>query len=322
MNYLGPLPALILQASPLPDDDDFLALKGLAAVLGFLSLFGILFNLFTTLLVGSSSQLMDKMIIGLCIMDLINVLPVPFSRVPMTSDWICQVQSFIIDFGYGGSLSFTCCFAHFLYKTVNQGFSEVVDDIFKKYLTFSIVMAAVIGLTSVITGQREINHNTETCMAALVSGAFDVGALLVRVLPSIVSIIYCSYCYLTIVKKFRAMGKNVFVVLLLYPFILIITNLPITVTRTIIMFNSTYQVSYGFGVVIAVLYMSRGLMNAFAYGLSRRIIERYKAKCCARRKTRSVSPAKEEQFPQPVERSSELSVIELDRSEGRDSIIN
>lgn len=286
MALLELLPDLSLQKSVGSlNPDQIRTIMALSAIIGYLSLIGTAFNLVSTVLIKSSSKLMDNMIITLSVLDLINGSVTPFLPMEVSENWACQFQNFIMYFGYGGSLTMTCCIAHSLYITVKHDFRSTFERMFRKYLIWSISVAMFTSLSSVITQYRQLNSVTHTCGHAPLPGQFDIGAFLVLLLPSIVSLSYCLFCYATVLKRLREANQKIYTVLLLYPAILVITNLPTTMNRICSQLDAGFQQPFAWTVICTMLIASRGLLNAFAYGLSRRIIEGYKRKCCHRRKS-------------------------------------
>lgn len=270
-------------------DEQVIAIKSASAVISYLSIFGALFNLITTLLFKSSSKLVNNMVIALSILDLINSSVFPFSSLPVYEEWGCQLTSFIMYFGYAGSLAMTCCFAHALHATITNPAAIPSEEIFKRYLTISILSGTFIASSSVITELRMLSTSTHTCGHIPEPGTFDEGSFIVLLLPSTISLGYCGYCYIRVMKKLREMSQKVYVVLLFYPLILVITNLPTTILRIITQINSTFQSPFIWTLTATVLIGSRGFLNALGYGLSKRIIEEYKKKCCNKRRRRNTT---------------------------------
>ena len=98
-----------------------------------LSILGCIFNLFTTILLRASDYALGKMVVLLCIMDLICNGTSIIQTLHGIVDWQCQTTTFISFFGYAGSLCCTICFAHALYISVTEIHIKAIDSYLKTY---------------------------------------------------------------------------------------------------------------------------------------------------------------------------------------------
>lgn len=254
-----------------------------------LSIMGSLFNIGTTMFLKTSHRSVERMVIGISLMDLIyNVVCLISSSVQVSDATICQAETFIMMFGYGGSIAWTCCFAHALYISLRASQVLKLEKYVNYYLLISMVVGAVIGTISVLTEFDHIDPGTQTCRYHQYQAGFDWTDLLVIALPINLAVVFCGVCYLSVIKKLREIGARMHLELLLYPLILIICYFPFMVLG----FYSTGGSSpYSLMLVSGTLSDLQGLFNGFAYGLSRKIARGYRNRCCKKRVRASMRAA-------------------------------
>lgn len=253
------------------------------AFMAILSLVGCLFSLTTCLVLKTWKTSIGKMVAGLCLMDLITNCAMIFELEDIKNPGLCSVQTFVICFGYAGSLSWTCCFAHSLYYSLRHGEQEVKDSLVKIYAWISTTAAVTVAMLSIITHYREIDpNNMNICLHVHRPDMTDLGDIIVLILPASISILICTFCYVAVIRKLKSMGTRMYIELLIYPLILLICLCPMTVMRIYTKFESTYKPSAGWYATSHVLFAAQGFFNAFAYGMSRKIILGYKNLCCKR----------------------------------------
>lgn len=211
------------------------------------------------------------MVIGISTMDFISSIAALFLPVDFGDNTtLCQVVSFWKNFGFGGSFAWSCCIAHSLYIQINKG-RDPTNCIFY-YVCISVFVALYNGILAVVTHYSEI-ISIGLCYHM---GATGYGNYLVNTVPSLIAVFICLtfYCMITrsrIYKEENLRG------LFFYPLILIVCigpklykDLSEQITK-----SPSPDVLY---FITAPLYLSQGLWNSIAYGISRVIVAHCKLK--------------------------------------------
>ena len=249
-----------------------------------LSILGSIFNIITTIYLKKSDIIISKMVIYLSLADLAaSIATVLVLELLISSEFTCQSVTFVMYFAFGSSLSLTCCFAHSLYAITKFDIQNLVNYL-KFYQIISMAVGSIIGALSLIIKVNGIRENK--CIFIVTEGRFDLGSLVVTI-PSAISIIYCGISYILVIRQLRELGTRTHAELLLYPAILILCYLP----YLFLTWNSepVFWLSY----IGGALGNSQGLFNALAYGLSKKIVDGYRNKCCRRRNDESQSEQEE-----------------------------
>ena len=263
--------------------------KEVNAIVSILSVSGVLFSLVTSIALKTHKHAVGKMVIGLCLMDLMLNGALIFDFGDIYDISLCQLQTFFIYCGYGGSLAWTCCFAHSLWYSLNIGEAIIKDSLFKIYAWISSAAALVIGAVAVFTRFRQIDDGLKICKHVHGSNGYlaDIGDFLVLVSPAVISILICSICYILVIKKLKDWGARMYLELLLYPIILLICYCPLAILAVYTRYSG-YQPSETLYAICNGLFSAQGFLNAFAYGLSRKVVLGWMCKCCLRKKPQRV----------------------------------
>lgn len=254
---------------------DSILLAGLIA--SVLSLIGCIFNLITTIVLKITTHTLGKMVICLSLMDIFVNFSGILESVRTDSDIYCGSITFLSAFGYGGSLTWTCCFAHLLYVTVNKDIgNRSADAYFKIYNGVSGAIAVTIAFIAVIFQLNTVQEHL--CWSR---SDDNLGWVLVslRTAPVSIALIYCIGCYLVIIRKLKTFQEDLHLELLLYPLVLVICYLPFALMRMSIQFFNA-DVPFSLEILSVILYDSQGLLNALAYGLSKRIFTKSGGRQC------------------------------------------
>lgn len=258
--------------------DLYFVMKILTIVACALSVVGAIFNVLTTIYLRASTEIMQKMVIYLSIADIINSATVLLQiLIPTSGDLFCQSSTFVNHIGFGSSLVLTCCFAHILHVSMNSPLTN--PEIFlKRYQVGSLGFGLVLAVIAVITRVNETYYGY--CSFHMGIDGFDWATWLALIIPLTVSVAYCGGIYIAVIRQLRELGKRLYIELLLYPIILVICYFPLIV-MSLIEFPSIW-----FMLVAFTLSNCQGLFNALTYGLSSKIINGYREKCCRRQKQR------------------------------------
>lgn len=254
-----------------------------------LSLLGCVFNLFTTFLLRASNRTIATMVIGLSVLDMLNNIT-SLIAVTMTypSNAICQIVTFFEYFGYSGALVLTCCFAHSLYIGIKGVGPQSLDNYLKIYLILTGIAGLILASYAVISEYDKVDPKSGFCWHYHGGQGFDWEDLIISTLPLAMSIIYCIYCYISVIRHLKSIVGRDFLELLLYPVILIVCYLPWVSWAIYQSFITMDKMPFAWLLMAAIGSNSQGLFNAFAYGLSRRIVQGYNVKCCKKRHEREV----------------------------------
>ena len=247
-------------------------------IVSILSVLGCIFNIVTTIIFKISKTGLGKMVIALSIMDLIFSSSFLFLELIVENELICQVGSFLWVFGFVGSLSWSCCFAHCLYRTVKSGDSQTQSEFIGWYRTVSIIFSSIIAITAVCMKFWVLEVEAQRCVFATAASHFDLPCLIIFLIPALLSSIFCCVGYMGVVKELYRDRSELYLELLIYPLILIICDIPtefhclyIKITGERPADASTY--------ICQILLRSQGFLNALAFGLSKRIVQQYRELC-------------------------------------------
>ena len=241
-----------------------------STVLITLSIMGCIFNLIATFLLKHHKHVLGKMIIFFSINDFILMALFGPSYLCWLGDFPFSI--FIIRFTWIGSMLWACCFAHALYASAKFGEECLTNSLLKKYIFNSLVLSAVVGSLTEIFPSDPMTYNWPANLFAI---------------ALISCFICCTVCYITALKILRQHQGKIHLELLLYPLIFIICELPFLIisAHEFLQDESQSSEASGFFYDMAKLFfLSRGILNSFAYGLSSKIRSGFKMLC--RRKNR------------------------------------
>lgn len=286
------------------------------AIANSLSVVGCIFNLITAWILRTYHFTLGKMVVALSLMDLISSIISLFAMVKSQSQFFCDVQGFFWFFGCGGSLVWTVCFAHALFISSKFNSIGLLENMFKYYLWISTGVALILGIFAAIMNFFTIEQSVETCHHHTSPNKVDWSGLILMIIPTILALLCCGICYGSAMRKLRAIRGRRHLELILYPLLLIVCDFPAMALIIAIQINDNWQVPFWILFVSNFLLNSQGILNAIAYGLSRRIIEGYKNKFCPS----EITPMEwEETFEEEDER--DIDDQEIDRQDSTVGLI-
>ena len=238
-------------------------MKVIYYVLIILSALGCIFNLIATFLLKLHGNVLGKMTIFLSINDLIFIIALILGIFGKREDipFLVVFSSLTMWASWTGSIFWVCCFGHALYTSVKSGEQCLTNSLFSKYVCSSFIVSVV----SMVTEYLSVYE-------LILSLSIFAGTITT-------SIVYCSACYITVFKILRQNQEKVPLELLLYPLILIICEIAIllyAIMSTFIVEHDKSMLVTNIGVLI---FLSRGIWNSLAYGLSSKIRSGFKALC-------------------------------------------
>lgn len=248
-----------------------------------LSIIGCFFNLITTLLLKKTGYSLNKMVIGLSLMDIL------YNFTPLIGSWVqenlflCQTYAFFTYIGYAGSLVWTCCFGHCLYSSVKRGEGQAVVHYIKPYIWISTLSGILFGIFVVVIQYYQVYPGNGGCLHYSNGKEFDWRDFIVSDLTAAIVVLYSGFCYLSVINKLRQFGIRMHLELMCYPLILVICLFPWVCLSVYNMIAVPARIPFSWVLVANVLMSAQGLLNAFAYGLSYKIVIGYRNKCCNRR---------------------------------------
>ena len=250
-SHLSLLSESVMVQENAPMDKFTIAMLSLAAI----STLGCIFNIIMTLALKLHYNALGKMVVILSLYDAIFTISfalVGYFDVPP----LFLLGVFI--FSWTESIVWVTCFAHALYVSIRYDLDHLNNSLLKKYA----IVSTTIGILIVIF---------EFTRFVLYSGGSPA-------ILALFSIVYCTICYGFVMRKLREYDDRIHLELLLYPLILIICDFPLVLQLTALMFSSEIFPLYIFKVSSACL-LARGILNAFAYGLSSKIRQGFKMLC-------------------------------------------
>ena len=272
--------------APFLSSDQAQTLTSANTIVAGLSILGCLFNLITTLMIRNTWTTLGWMIIALSLSDILTAVMTILLRFENTSYILCQCISFLTTFGNINSFIWTCCFGHALLASMRQ--TEDVRSLkryWKAYTSIALSVSAFLGTVAVFTEFYTVGVDPAPnyCLHRTKHEEFDIGSLLVLLLPSLLSAVYCICCYLAAIKDIRKSGSRIYSELLLFPLILIVCNSPICVVGIMEQLKLNIEIPFKVMLISNILWNLQGFLNAFAYGLSQKIIFGYQEICCKRK---------------------------------------
>ena len=176
-------------------------------------------------------------------------------------------------FGWNGAIIWPCCIAHCLLLTLKRLDETIPDQFFLRYLIISIISPALWTAIGLALSLIQVKSNP----------TFDLN-IISYLTPPLLGSLFCFICYFLVVRQLRRFRAGNFFEMLLYPLILILCNLPYSLIFLRVLILEQYDRPWWVQ-LFEVLFNLQGLLNAFAYGLSKRIRTGYKEKCnCKKRK--------------------------------------
>lgn len=250
-----------------------------------LSIFGCLINLGFIFYEGIHKKIIVKVLMALCIADLIAHATGVLTTLRITQESVCSVLSLFMTLGFVGSVLLTCCIAH-SYKAyrLSESYEDWVETMrsnIYNYLIISIVGALVSAILASTGGMLKLDTTTEYCSYFSPDRSTRtlfqryIFLILMAVFPLICTL-FCLYCYFAIarVEGVKKAGRYA---LFFYPLILIVCYLPLGIFELKYLFwgekNSFWLL------VVAISMNLQGFLNAIAYGI---FSEVYRF-CCLKR---------------------------------------
>lgn len=248
-----------------------------------LSILGCLFNFVTTIVLKTYKLSLGKMVIALSFMDFIGSVVSLFSNIKTDNHLFCNIQGFFWFFGTGGSFAWTACFAHGLYVSTKYNNLSLINESFKSYVIGSTAVAFILGIAGGLCDFFILEPDLKTCYHRTARNGMDWTGLFLMVIPTIGTLLYCGYCYITAMGHLRRSLGTTHLTLLLYPFLLILCQFPGLAVMLAIQISEEFAIPLWILFISNFMLNSQGFWNAFAYGLSDKIIAGYKRRCCHRR---------------------------------------
>ena len=280
----------LTQSSPdiiTPDE-----MKELFAAMWYFSLLsvaGCIFNALTTFFLKISNQGIGKMVLSISLMDFIFSISFIFTVIQIPAPILCDIGSFFWGVGFTGSLWWSCCFAHCLFYSVKYETNDTPDNFIRKYWIIAAFISIISGSSAAVLKGWSLDKSTGICFHPINMAeklADDWAISIIFVTPLVAAVGYCSVCYIVLIKELRKTNSRKFIELIIYPLILIVCAFPILTQRTYHFFCRDCEKLYWLYWLTTALFRCQGLFNAFAFGLSKRILEGFKVKCA--RKTKNM----------------------------------
>mgnify|MGYP000844083894 CR=1 FL=1 len=251
-------------------------------IANWLSIVGCIFNIATSLFLKTSSNVhIRQMVIVLGAVDILFSGGSLLMCYKMTSEFLCQFEAFITNFGFASSLALTCCFAHTLNNFLRQQIiGERLHQDIKKYYIITGIFGFVIAALTVILGFYEIDPETSFCWHSVELDVFDWKDLILCTVPIVAATGYCISSYLSVIQQLRSYGFRAYLELLFYPIVLVICFFPGITLSFYLYISGSEHGPFVWWLLANVLLSCQGLFNAFVYGLSRKIIVALQTACC------------------------------------------
>lgn len=243
----------------------FVELEAIAAAC---SLVGCIFTIMISLK-HFSRRYINRMIIILCLIDIVFALSAFWQWAPSCTPFLCKLLSLISCASYAGSLVLTCCFAHSLYAVLNHHSPvyETVEHNWRFYMTITTIVGSINGFFALIFNFRRVDDFKGHCVHFNSKGPGT--NLIVDTIPAIICDFYCIFCYALVIRKLKTLSQRYHMELMCYPIIIVICTLPKAVKEIMIFFEGEPSVEFYF--IQGILSVLQGFFNAMAYGVVHKI---------------------------------------------------
>mmetsp|Transcript_83617 Transcript_83617/g.97805 ORF Transcript_83617/g.97805 Transcript_83617/m.97805 type:complete len:314 (-) Transcript_83617:27-968(-) len=251
-----------------------------------LSLVGGLFCLTSAILIKNSRNTLGRMVISLSTAIVLASIMTILLQNLQTTALLCQVFSFLYTFANTSVMVWSSCFAYALFSSYNHNELRYLKSQWKNYLSASLLLPTILAVVSVATGvfSTADGEGASVCMQRPVPNTFNLGNLLVFLMPSVFSVVFCICCYFTVIGTIIKTGSKLNAEMLFFPVIFAVCAAPMLARATLVQINGKLEVPFGLLLVMSCLMNSQGLLNAVVYGLSRKIRMGYKEQFCQKKK--------------------------------------
>ena len=131
----------------------------ITAISNAVGLLSCLLNLFTAFYLQTTSHILGKMTVVLSLMDVLFSIPGPLTLLVTYSPLYCRALSFVFVFGLTGSLSWACCLAYGLYRSVQKENPELMNTLFSKFIIMTTTIATVFASYSALAPLKDVNDD-------------------------------------------------------------------------------------------------------------------------------------------------------------------
>lgn len=253
------------QMAELPHQEDIYEV--VMIIINLLSILGCCFNLVLTVSLKISENPLGKMVVALSLMDLIaNSISLLMGLNISTELW-CHVIGFMQAFGFGGSIFWSCFFAHAYYVMHKKQDNKIINSYLTMYMIISTCLSIGLGIFSVSISFISLDLDEKRCVHDPNLEFFDWKSVIMLVVPSVGSVAFCLGCYLVARSKYKNSESASIKGVLIYPLILAICYFPLALQELYIQITSKSS-PFWIDLSVSVLLYSQGFLNAFAYGLS------------------------------------------------------
>lgn len=249
------------------------------------SLLACFFNLLSMIAFRNFHQALGRMMIALCIMDMLYNASSLLSAKSLSVYIFPQALKFARFFGYIGSITWTACFAHALLRIRKQGDPKFMEPLFRNYTIFCFSSAFIISILAVVSDSSIMDPVQELSDIPDIQSGWYWGGLVLFATPSLLISGYSFYSYAITFRELKTSEGRFHYELFFYPMILILCNFPLISLGLYLELVPDGSIPLGYGVACYALFNSQGLFNAFAYGLQGFVTSC--RKCCRRRNVES-----------------------------------
>lgn len=242
-----------------------------------LSILGCLMNFLTVILLKKIQNQFLKIILIVSSMDLIYATFALSKDLFPINPQVCRVMDGFSRIGFFGSIAWTCCFSHYLVSSLKKEEFDQRRQIMKRYISIATTISIVGALFVSLTSQYKLTQ-LGVCYRQTQIGSYNWENLIGIEIPSIITVVFCGYCYWEAYKKIRSITGTSHKELILYPLIIVICLLPfVTLCIRNQIFSSDKPfvwtlVSNGMGFL-------QGFMNSIVFGTHRRVMQLIFRRC-------------------------------------------
>ena len=258
----------------------------------FLSLFSNIIVLSISISVGTHKRPFGKMFTWVLISDVIFFLPKVLSgfKYPK-SNFFCSVMGGLTEFGGDASFFWATAFAHALYFVTSQQSIESLQGMYKWYFGFSIGTSAIFTFFGIYLEAVECSEDSLACIHKAEIGKTDWTYIIINDIPFMGSLLLSVMWFFLAAKKInailRGLPKRETFSLLLYPMVMLICWLPISIASLLL----SYHINVGDTALhgLEALANSQGFWDAVVYGGWGQIFQSFRTKCCVQRNRESTA---------------------------------
>lgn len=257
--------------------------SGLYTISFTLTALGIGFIFFTVYILRIPRTPLTTMILGISICDLVFTGSIFSLRyIHNLNQALCQGFLLASQIGVNASFTWAVCFTHACRDLIKNEHNTRIHKNMKYYVLITLIASLCSSILAIYQGFVYYYADGDTCVHIVNIGKFDLSAFIGVNVHFILAVILSIYFSVHSIKGLnRIFGGGDFyrwLVILKYPGALIICWVPLQLGLLLLQAGTTIT-NNNLAVLIEVIVLCQGFINAIVYGVSRRTLIGFKDLC-------------------------------------------